>query len=254
MRLAFWKLNKRKTEVQVVPDHLPRHIAIIMDGNGRWAQKRGLPRSLGHRSGVEALREIVKACNKLKIEVLTVYAFSTENWRRPKDEIGVLMSLLTEYLKSELLELQQNNVRLRTMGKINDLPFDVQQEIVRAVESTCNNTGLIFNIALNYGGRAEIIDAVKHLSREVLNGKIRVEDIDEQSFSETLNTQGLGDPDLLIRTSGEMRISNFLLWQLAYTEIVVVRELWPDFKEENLLEAIKVYQGRERRFGGIHTN
>jgi len=249
-----WKQNKVELKDQVAMDRFPRHIAIIMDGNGRWAKKRALPRSLGHRAGVEALRKIVKTCSKLEIQVLTVYAFSTENWRRPKDEVGVLMKLLTEYLRKELQELHQNNVNIRTMGKINDLPLEAQHELAHAMERTRDNTGLILNLALNYGGRSEIIDAVKSLSKEVLSGKLRIEEIDEQQFSETLYTRGLPDPDLLIRTSGEMRLSNFLLWQLAYTEIVVVEELWPDFGQKALLEAIKAYQKRDRRFGGIHTN
>jgi len=185
---------------------------------------------------------------------LTVYAFSTENWKRPKDEVGVLMTLLTEYLRKELQELHQNKVIIRTMGNINDLPLEAQQELLHAMERTRDNTGLILNLGLNYGGRCEIIEAVKSLSKEVLSGKQRIEEIDEQRFSETLYTRGLPDPDLLIRTSGEMRLSNFLLWQLAYTEIVVVEELWPDFGQKALLEAIKTYQKRDRRFGGIHTS
>jgi len=254
MRVKPWKRDIVESEDWVAMDRLPRHIAIIMDGNGRWAQKRALPRSMGHRAGVEALRQIVKTCSKLKIQVLTVYAFSTENWRRPKDEVGVLMTLLTEYLRKELLELQQNNVIIRTMGKINDLPLEAQHELAHAMESTRENTGLILNLALNYGGRAEIIDTVKSLSKEVLSGKLRIEEIDEQRFGESLYTRGLPDPDMLIRTSGEIRLSNFLLWQLAYTEIVVVEELWPDFGQKALIEAIKAYQKRDRRFGGIHTN
>ncbi|HUX46759.1 MAG TPA: isoprenyl transferase [Desulfosporosinus sp.] len=249
-----WKQNKVEAQDQVNMDRLPHHIAIIMDGNGRWAQKRALPRSMGHRAGVEALRKIVKTCSKLEIQALTVYAFSTENWKRPKNEVKVLMTLLTEYLKKELQELHQNNVIIRTMGKIKDLPLEAQYELARAMERTRDNTGLTLNLALNYGGRSEIIEAVKGLSKEVLNGKLRIDEIDEQRFSETLCTRGLPDPDLLIRTSGEMRLSNFLLWQLAYTEIVVVEELWPDFGEKALLEAIKAYQKRDRRFGGIHTN
>ncbi|MDR3541084.1 MAG: isoprenyl transferase [Desulfosporosinus sp.] len=254
MWFKTWKLNKAASLDQVAKDRLPRHIAIIMDGNGRWAQKRALPRSMGHRAGVEALRKVVKACSKLGIEVLTVYAFSTENWKRPKDEVGVLMTLLTEYLRKELQELHQNNVLIRTMGKITDLPREAQHELEHAIERTRNNTGLILNLALNYGGRSEIIDAVRKLTKEVLSGKQRIEEIDEERFSKALFTSGLPDPDLLIRTSGEMRLSNFLLWQLAYTEIVVVEELWPDFGQKALLEAIEAYQKRDRRFGGIHTN
>lgn len=249
-----WRQNKVDSLGQIAKDRLPRHIAIIMDGNGRWAQKRALPRSMGHRAGVEALRKIVKTCSKLGIEVLTVYAFSTENWRRPKDEVSVLMKLLTEYLKRELEELHQNNVVIRAIGKINDLPREAQHELEHAMESTRNNTGLILNLALNYGGRSEIIGVVKKLSKDLLNGQLRIEEIDEERFSKELFTSGLPDPDLLIRTSGEMRLSNFLLWQLAYTEIVVVEELWPDFGQKALLEAIKEYQKRDRRFGGIHTN
>jgi undecaprenyl diphosphate synthase len=250
-----WKKYKKdKLLTQVAMDRLPRHIAIIMDGNGRWAQKRALPRSMGHRAGVEALREIVKTCSNLGIEILTVYAFSTENWKRPKDEVGVLMDLLIEYLRKELQELHENKVVIRSMGKMTALPLKAQQEIAQAIELTRDNPGLIFNIALNYGGRAEIIDAVKSLSKDVLRGKIRIEEIDEQCFSKSLYTQGLPEPDLLIRTSGEMRLSNFLLWQLAYTEIVVVKKFWPDFDQKALLEAIIEYQKRDRRFGGIHSN
>ena len=249
-----WKQFKVDSMDSVAMDRLPRHIAIIMDGNGRWAQRRALPRSMGHRAGVEALRKIVKTCSKLRIEVLTVYAFSTENWRRPKDEVGVLMTLLTEYLRKELNELHQNDVVIRTMGKISDLPLEAQHELERSMECTRNNKGLILNLALNYGARSEIIEAVKNLSKDVLNGKQRIEDIDEEQFSKRLFTDGLPDPDLLIRTSGEMRLSNFLLWQIAYTEIVVVEELWPDFGQTALLDAIKAYQKRDRRFGGIHTN
>lgn len=254
MWFNLWKKNKVDSKDQVIMDRLPCHIAIIMDGNGRWAKKRALPRSMGHRAGVEALRKVVKTCSQLGIEVLTVYAFSTENWRRPKEEVGVLMSLLTEYLRKELQELHQNNVVIRGLGRINDLPREAQHELEYAMESTRNNTGLILNIALNYGGRLDIIDAVRKLSKDVLSGKLQIEEIDEERFSQTLFTRGLPDPDLLIRTSGEMRLSNFLLWQLAYTEIVVVEEFWPDFGQRALLEAIKTYQKRDRRFGGIHTN
>lgn len=252
MWLSPWKQNKAKpVSDQIDMERLPRHIAIIMDGNGRWAQKRGLPRTMGHRAGVEALRNIVKACSQLGIQVLTVYAFSTENWRRPKEEVGVLMSLLTEYLRKELAELHANKVVIRALGGIEELPTDARKELARSFERTKANDGLIFNLALNYGGRAELLQAVQRVSNEVKMGRMNVEDIDEQSFGQFLSTAGLPDPDLLIRTSGEMRISNFLLWQLAYTEIVIVDEFWPDFNQEALLETIKIYQKRERRFGGL---
>lgn len=254
MWLKAWKQKKVDSKDQIALERLPRHIAIIMDGNGRWAQKRALPRSMGHRAGVEALRRVVKTCSELGIEVLTVYAFSTENWSRPKDEVGVLMTLLTEYLRKELQELHQNNVVIRAIGGIADLPRDAQRELEHSIKSTRNNTGLILNLALNYGGRAEIVDAVKKLSEDVLNGKHKIEEINEERFSDALFTRGLPDPDLMIRTSGEMRLSNFLLWQLAYAEIVVIKELWPDFGEQALLEAIITYQKRDRRFGGIHTD
>ncbi|AFQ45523.1 undecaprenyl diphosphate synthase [Desulfosporosinus meridiei DSM 13257] len=254
MWLKAWKQNKENSLDQIALERLPRHVAIIMDGNGRWAKKRGLPRSMGHRAGVEALRKIVKTCSNLGIKVLTVYAFSTENWSRPKDEVGVLMTLLTEYLRKELQELHHNNVVIRAIGGISALPSEAQKELENSIKRTQNNTGLILNIALNYGGRSEIIDAVKKISNEVLNQKQKIEDINEKCISDALFTKGLPDPDLMIRTSGEMRLSNFLLWQLAYTEIVVTEELWPDFGEKSLLNAIKAYQQRDRRFGGIHTD
>lgn len=252
MRLNPWKRGKVD-----VPSHdinlesLPRHIAIIMDGNGRWAKRRGLPRAMGHRAGVETLRTVVKECSLLGVEILTVYAFSTENWRRPKEEVGVLMSLLTEYLRKELEELHENDVVIRALGGIQELPSEAQQELQRAFERTKTNKGLILNLALNYGGRLEIVEAVRKLSTEVLNRKITPEDINEGLVSEALYTAGLPDPDLLIRTSGEMRLSNFLLWQLAYTEIVVIEDLWPDFNQSNLHKVIKIYQERDRRYGGL---
>lgn len=230
---------------------LPRHIAIIMDGNGRWAQKRGFPRAAGHRAGVEAIRSIVKTCSNLKVEILTVYAFSTENWRRPQEEVSILMRLLTEYLRNELRELHENNVKIMTMGDITLLPLEAQKELSKATDQTRHNTGLILNLALNYGGRAEITRALRILGEEIKQGKLAPEDIDEERISASLFTAGLPDPDLLIRTSGEMRLSNFMLWQLAYTEIVVTEQLWPDFNSKLLLEAIKTYQRRERRFGGL---
>jgi len=254
MWLKAWKQKKEDSLDQIAPERLPRHIAIIMDGNGRWAQKRALPRSMGHTAGVEALRKVVKTCSTLGIKVLTVYAFSTENWSRPKDEVGVLMTLLTEYLRKELQELHRNNVVIRAIGGIAGLPREAQRELENSMKHTRNNTGLILNLALNYGGRSEIIDAVKTLCNDVLSGKQKIEEIGEAQFSDALFTRGLPDPDLMIRTSGEMRLSNFLLWQLAYTEIVVIEDLWPDFGEKALLDAIRTYLKRDRRFGGIHTD
>ena len=233
------------------PELIPRHIAIIMDGNGRWAHKRGLPRTMGHRAGVETLRTTIKECASLGVEVLTVYAFSTENWRRPQEEVGILMNLLVEYLRKEMNELHKNDIVIRTIGGIQRLPMAAQQELQRAFELTKANKGLIFNIALNYGGRSDIVEAVRKLCAEVLHKNITPQDINEEFVSKALSTAGLPDPDLLIRTSGEMRLSNFLLWQIAYTEIVVVEDYWPDFDRTILHQAIRAYQQRDRRFGGL---
>lgn len=249
----FWKKDSNTDLLREIDrQRLPRHIAIIMDGNGRWAQKRGLPRTMGHKAGVEAIREIVKACSSLGVEVLTVYAFSTENWRRPKEEVGVLMNLLTDYLRRELNELHENKVQIRMIGDISQLPLEAQQELERSIKQTQNNSGLILNLALNYGGRAEITSAIRRMGEAVLEGKIKPQDITEETIGNELFTAGLPDPDLLIRTSGEMRLSNFLLWQLAYTEIFVTECLWPDFNPEELFNAIKAFQKRERRFGGLN--
>ena len=230
---------------------LPKHIAIIMDGNGRWAKKKNLPRVVGHKAGVETLKDIVKTCSDIGIKILTVYAFSTENWKRPKDEVGFLMNLLVEYMKRELNELQKNNVRIKILGDIGLLPVSTQQEILRALELTTANTGLQFNIALNYGGRVELINACRGMLEDIENGKLSRENIDEDVFSNYLYTKNDPDPDLIIRTSGEKRISNFLLWQIAYSEFVFVEELWPDFKRQNLIKAIIEYQNRDRRYGAV---
>lgn len=247
-----WQPKKgEKGQVLIDTARIPAHIAIIMDGNGRWAKKRGLPRTMGHRAGVEAIRDIVKECSRLGVQVLTVYAFSTENWRRPKDEVNVLMSLLTEYLRNELNELHENQVVVRCLGAIDGLPREAQDEFQRAFNRTKDNTGLILNIAVNYGGRAELIEAIRRLSEEVVKQRIKIEDINEDAVNRCLYTAGLPDPDLIIRTSGEMRLSNLLLWQSAYAEIVVVEKLWPDFDIQTLREAIYTYQKRDRRFGGI---
>nr|WP_297198118.1 isoprenyl transferase [Thermanaeromonas sp.] len=230
---------------------LPRHLAIIMDGNGRWAVKRGLPRVVGHRAGVETLREIVKACLEWGIEILTVYAFSTENWKRPREEVDTLMELLVEYLQKEADELHRQGVKIGAIGRLYELPEKAQRELMRAKELTARNRKLLLNLALNYGGRAELVDACCAVVRDVLRGKLRVEDIDERVLNSYLYTAGLPDPDLLIRTAGEMRFSNFLLWQSAYTELWVTPVLWPDFRREDLLAALHDYARRERRFGGI---
>lgn len=249
----LWKKDKNVLKLnQMDKNSLPRHIAIIMDGNGRWAQKRGLPRTVGHKAGVEALREIVKACSNLGIEVLTVYAFSTENWSRPKEEVNILMNLLTEYLRRELRELHENNVQIRMIGDLTQLPKEAQVQLKRSIEHTKNNSGLILNLALNYGGRAEIRQTMIKLGERIAQGKLKPNEITDEIISESLFTSGLPDPDLLIRTSGEMRISNFLLWQIAYTEIVVTDCLWPDFDPDRLNEAILEYQKRDRRFGGLN--
>lgn len=249
----FWeKKEKSEKHSQIDENKLPRHIAIIMDGNGRWAQKRGLPRSVGHKAGVEALRDIVKACSNLGIEVLTVYAFSTENWSRPKDEVNILMNLLTDYLRRELDELHENGVQIRTIGNMEQLPLEAQKELERSMKKTESNNGLKLNLALNYGGRAEITCAVQQLCERVKKGELAPEDITGEVISDYLFTSGLPDPDLLIRTSGELRVSNFLLWQIAYTEIVVTECLWPDFSPDQLTEALLDFQKRDRRFGGLN--
>ncbi|MFY9140199.1 MAG: isoprenyl transferase [Thermacetogeniaceae bacterium] len=230
---------------------LPYHVAIIMDGNGRWAQERNLPRSVGHRTGMESLRTVVKLCSQLGIKILTVYAFSTENWKRPQEEVSVLMGLLYEYIKKELDELNREQVQVRVIGRLKELPARAQQEIKRAVELTANNNKLIFNIALNYGGRAEIVDAVRKLASLAIEGKIDPEEITEELMQQYLYTADLPDPDLLIRPAGEKRISNFLLWQIAYTEFYFTEVYWPDFREEDFLKALDAYQNRKRRFGGL---
>jgi len=233
--------------------NLPKHIAIIMDGNGRWASKRGLPRIAGHWAGAEALRDIVSTCCKLNIEVLSVFAFSSENWKRPVQEVNTIMNLLLYYLKKEVDSLHQNNVKIHVSGAWEELPPRIVEEINRSIQKTQNNTGLIFNIVLNYGSRKEILTACKKISREVQDGKFGVDDIDESIFQNYLYTRNLPDPDLLIRPSGELRISNFLLWQIAYTELWFTKVYWPDFKPEDLLQAIYDYQKRERRYGGLKS-
>lgn len=248
-----WLHKRRLPSGRELPprDRLPRHLAIIMDGNGRWALKRGLPRAVGHRAGVEALREIVKACLEWGIEILTVYAFSTENWKRPREEVETLMELLVEYLQKEVDELNHQGVKISAIGRLNELPEKAQKELARAKELTAGNRRLLLNLALNYGGRAELVDACRAVVEDILQGKLKLDQIDEEVLSRYLYTAGLPDPDLLIRTAGEMRFSNFLLWQSAYTELWVTPVLWPDFRREHLLAALHDYARRERRFGGL---
>lgn len=231
--------------------NLPAHIAIIMDGNGRWAKRRGLPRTAGHKAGVKAVKRIVRSAGDLGISVLTLFTFSQENWKRPKSEVSAIMKLLYETTKRELNELDENNVKLITTGRIEELSPRRREILQEAMERTKNNTGLILNLALNYGGRTEILDAVKEIASEVKRGKLSPEQLSEEKFSHYLYTREIPDPDLLIRTSGEMRISNFLLWQTSYTELYVTDVLWPNFSTKDFYEAIWDYQNRERRFGRL---
>jgi undecaprenyl diphosphate synthase len=234
---------------EIDKERLPRHIAIIMDGNGRWAKKKVLNRISGHVKGVKAVREVVTACRELGIKALTLYAFSIENWRRPAEEVRALMELLKEYLQKECPEMVQNNIRLNAIGRIEDLPRDVRTILQETKKKTETCDGMILNLALSYGGRSEILHAVQGIISDLQKGKIKPEEMTVQRFSQYLWTHGIPDPDLLIRTSGEFRISNFLLWQIAYTELYVTDTLWPDFDRKELLRAIADYQSRERRFG-----
>jgi undecaprenyl diphosphate synthase len=238
--------------VQIDPERMPTHVAIIMDGNGRWAAQRSLPRVVGHRAGADAVRRTVETAARLELECLTLYAFSTENWKRPRFEIRTLMDLLTEYLRKELHSLKENNIRFRMLGRSEELHISVLEQIRKAELSTFQNTGLQLNIALNYGGRAEIVDAIKKIAREITAGRLKADDINEELVNQNLYNSSLPDPDLLIRTSGEMRISNFLLWQIAYAEMYVTETLWPDFGERDLLTGIIEYQKRDRRYGRVH--
>jgi len=243
------RLDKRIEKVKQHP--IPEHVAIIMDGNGRWAKKRALPRIAGHHEGMKTVRKITIIANELGVKSLTLYAFSTENWKRPKQEVDYLMKLPEEFLSVYLPELIEKNVRVKTIGDISKIPAHTQRAVKNAIEKTANNDGLILNFALNYGSRAEIISAIKGIVTDVKNGIIDENSIDEELFSNYLMTKNLKDPDLLIRTSGEIRLSNFMLWQLAYTEFWFTNALWPDFNEELFLDAIEAYQNRSRRFGGI---
>jgi undecaprenyl diphosphate synthase len=242
-----WRLATR-----LDPKRLPAHIAIIMDGNGRWARQRNFPRILGHKAGINSVRTVVEACAQLGIEALTLYAFSVENWKRPRHEIEGLWRLLRYYLRRELPSLMRNDIQLVAIGRIESLPAAAQEELQNAIEKTSSNRGMRLNLAVNYGGRTELVDAVNAiLDNARLEGNLDAIEITEEAISEHLYTAGLKDPDLLIRTSGEMRLSNFLLWQIAYSELYVTETLWPDFARTDLLEAITEYQNRDRRFGGL---
>ena len=230
---------------------VPRHIAIILDGNGRWAKQRGLARIFGHEEGSRAVRQSVEGCGELGVEFLTLYAFSTENWQRPKTEVAALMTLLQKFLKDTTPELIERNVRLQAIGRLHELPVGCQRQLNQSIETTANNTGLTLILALSYSGRAELIDAVKSILHDVEQGKIDPAMIDPELFGRHLYTHCYPDPDLLIRTSGEMRLSNFLLWQLSYTEIYFTRTLWPDFRKQDLLEAVQDYANRQRRYGSL---
>ena len=256
----FNKLMKRMVDptqyngeqsISLLNQEVPAHIAVIMDGNGRWAKKRSLPRVAGHHEGMKTVRKITKLANHLGISVLTLYAFSTENWKRPKIEVDFLMRLPEEFLSTFLPELIEENVRVEMMGYQDNLPKHTLEAITKAKEATKHNTGLVLNFALNYGSRAEIVDAVKDIAAQVAAGTLEVSDITEAHITGGLMTNNLPEPDLLIRTSGEVRLSNFMLWQLAYTELWFTETLWPDFSEDCLLEAIEVYQKRNRRYGGL---
>jgi undecaprenyl diphosphate synthase len=251
-------MTKRERELRQAIDEkvalgarLPRHVAIIMDGNGRWAQARHLPRLAGHRAGVRPVRETVRACSELGVEVLTLYAFSVENWNRPRAEVAGLMQALKDTLKREQDELNENGVRLRTIGRIADLPLSVRRQIDATCAALGNNTGLVLNLALSYGGRPEIVDAARSIAEDARAGRLDPATLDEEMFARRLYTNGLPEPDLLIRTSGELRVSNFLLWQIAYAEIWVTPIAWPDFGREALYEGILDYLRRERRFGRV---
>lgn len=254
------KILKRTTDSDLKDDYLlhqldleklPSHVAIIMDGNGRWAARRSLPRVAGHRAGATAVRRTVEAAAQLHLGHLTLYAFSTENWKRPRAEVDALMSLLRKFLRKELANLQKNNIRFRTIGRSEGIDASLLEEIHQAEEATSHNTGLNLNIAINYGGRAEIVDALRRIGWEVAAGRLNPEKITDEMISKKLYTSSIPDPDLLIRTSGEMRVSNFLIWQIAYSEIYVTDTLWPDFDRTALLTALIDFQKRDRRFGGL---
>ena len=243
--------DRKRQEDLCAAGEIPRHIAIIMDGNGRWAKRRGRPRISGHAEGVESVRDIVGACGELGVRYLTLYAFSTENWKRPQEEVSLLMRLLVKALRDETDRLNSNNVRLRVIGDVRALPAEVQTGLVESIRTTAANTGLTLVLALSYSGRWDLTEAVRRLAEDVAAGRLAPESVTEEMVGAHLSTAGIPDPDLLIRTSGELRISNFLLWQLAYTEFHITPKLWPDFRRQDLYEAVSEYQQRERRFGMV---
>lgn len=258
--INWWKrIAKREPDTvppgkeQLMQGCIPRHVAVIMDGNGRWAKERGLPRAAGHHAGMKAVKRVTIAADEIGVEVLTMYAFSTENWKRPQEEVDFLMKLPQEFLSIELDELIEKNVRVRMTGEKTGLPSHTLQAVEEAIDKTKHNTGLILNFALNYGGRSEIVLAMKDMVRDIADGKLAVEDISEQLFSGYLRTADLPDPDLLIRTSGELRLSNFMLWQLAYTELWFTQDYWPDFTDRHFFAAVRQFQNRSRRFGGLQA-
>ncbi len=248
---SFFSSIKIPTINELKKNNIPQHVAIIMDGNGRWAVKRKLPRSVGHKAGVEALKSVISACLELGIKFLTVYSFSSENWQRPEDEINFLLNLFLESLKEELDSMDKNGVRVKLIGNREEIPVDILEAFENAERKTLNNNKLFFNIAFNYGSRQEIINAAKRIYKEVLKKNIDIEKINEKNFSDFLYTGDCPDPDFLIRTSGEYRVSNFLLWQIAYSEFYFIKTLWPDFDERSFLRAIYCYQQRKRRFGRV---
>ncbi|MCF6348990.1 MAG: isoprenyl transferase [Flavobacteriaceae bacterium] len=237
--------------MQIDPLKIPNHVAVIMDGNGRWAKQKGMARVFGHKNGVKAVREVIEAAREIGVKVLTLYAFSTENWNRPKKEVDILMSLLVNSLKDELKGLQENNIKLQTIGQIQNLPKKAQRELQEVTHLTQNNTAMVLNLALSYGAREEIVNTIKNISKKVVNKQLSIEEINENIINNHLYTFTLPDVDFLIRTSGEKRISNFLLWQIAYAELYFTNVLWPDFRKEDFFKAILNYQQRERRFGKI---
>lgn len=245
------RTNKRSPKTELDPDKMPRHIAVIMDGNGRWATQRGLPRLMGHERGYQAVQRVIRATSELNIPYLTLYTFSTENWKRSAEEVSGLMQLIKYAAKHDLAKLKNNNVKLTLSGRINELPDDTREQLLHNVDVLKNNTGLTLNLAINYGGRVEIIDAVRNLAQKCLSGQISPSDINEELFRKELYAPDIPDPDLIIRTAGELRISNFLLWESAYSEIWVTPTYWPDFNKKLLIEAIADYQKRNRKFGAV---